>query len=152
MTPANDKAIVAGETAGSTVATLVRLMADTSLTMRRRLSAAQLLLGFKSSPDVAEHTKQFLHSVFSDQDMDISHRLEAAELLRKAEDVRIAPAVARPIVAIAYDTPEEVEARSARRRAHVERMTAEIAREYGHQPPPPRDVPVSHTDVPDSDK
>jgi hypothetical protein len=114
------RAIVAGETAGSTVATLVQLMVNSSLPLRRRISAAQLLLGFKSPPDVAEHTKQFLHSIFLDQEMDISHRLECAELLRRAEDVRLAPSVERPTVAVVYDTPEQIAERSRQHRAHIE--------------------------------
>jgi hypothetical protein len=127
------KAIAAGETAGSTVATLVRLMADSSLNIRRRISAAQLLLGFKSPEDITQQTKQFLNSVFSDPEMDIAHRLEAVELLRRAEDPRIAPAVERPTVAITYDSKEEVEERSRRHRAHIEaqaqRDAEELARE-----------------------
>jgi hypothetical protein len=116
------KAIAASADAGSTVATLVQLMADTSLNMRRRLSAAQLLLGFRSPEDITQATKQFLHSVFLDQEMDISHRLEAAELLRRAEDPRIAPAVERPTVAVVYDTKEEIEERGRRHREHIERQ------------------------------
>jgi hypothetical protein len=128
------KAIASGETAGSTVATLVQLMADSSLTMRRRISAAQLLLGFKSPPDVAQHTKEFLHSIFSDQEMDIAHRLEAAELLRRAEDVRLAPSVERPTVAVHIDTEEEEAERRAefiRKKEHCDRLAAEIERELG---------------------
>jgi hypothetical protein len=127
------KAIDAGETAGSTVATLTQLMVDSSLTMRRRISAAQLLLGFKSPEDVQQHTKQFLHSVFLDHDMDISLRLEAAELLRRSEDARIAPAVERPTVAVQFDTPEEIAERSARQRAHVEAQAARNAEELARE-------------------
>jgi hypothetical protein len=127
------KAIAAGETAGSTVATLVHLMVDSSLPLRRRISAAQLLLGFKSPPDVAEHTKQFLHSIFLDQEMDIAVRLECAELLRKAEDVRLAPSVERPTVAVRFDTQEEIAARSAEHRAHIEAQAEINARELAEE-------------------
>jgi hypothetical protein len=127
------KAVASGETASSTVSTLVQLMADTSLTMRRRISAAQLLLGFKSPLDVAQHTKEFLHSVFSDQEMDISHRLEAAELLRKAEDVQLRPSVARPTVAVVYDTPQQIAERSARRRQHIEMQAIKNAEEMARE-------------------
>jgi hypothetical protein len=113
----SQRAIDAGETTGTTVTTLVQLMADTSLPLRRRISAAQLLLGFKSPPDVALHTKAFLSAVFSDPEMDIAHRLECAELLRKAEDVQLRPSVERPTVAVEYDDAETI----AQRAVSIER-------------------------------
>jgi hypothetical protein len=118
------RVVAAGEAAGSTISTLLQLMVDSSLPLRRRISAAELLLGFESPTDVHQHTKEFLHSVFSDQDMDIAHRLECAELLRKAEDVQLRPAVARPTAPVVYDTAEEIAARAARRKAHLERQSA----------------------------
>jgi hypothetical protein len=115
------KAIASGETAGSTVATLVQLMADTSLPPRRRLQAAQLLLGFKSPPDIQQHTKQFLHSVFLDKDAHVDHRLLAAETLRRAEDVKVSPAVERPDYTPARtDTAEEIAERHAQQLKHIE--------------------------------
>jgi hypothetical protein len=117
------KAAVAADEAGSTtIGTLVRLMADQTVLMRRRLQAAQLLIGFKSPPDIQQHTKQFLSSIFSDQDMDIAHRLEAAELLRRSEDVKLSPAVERPAVAVVFDTAEEIAERGRLRREHIDRQ------------------------------
>jgi hypothetical protein len=117
----------ASEGAGEAVRTLVE-MSDPAVTIRGRLQAAENLLAYKTPLDVAEHAKAFLASIFLDKDQNLDHRLAATTALRKAEDVRLMPAIERPPA----PTPprdleaecKEREAAAARKRAHLERQSA----------------------------
>ena len=55
------------------------------------------LLAFKSPPDVAEAAKRVLSLIFLDPDQNVDDRLAATTALRRAEDVRIVPAIERPV-------------------------------------------------------
>jgi hypothetical protein len=124
------RAVVAGETAGTTVATLAQLMADQTVTMRRRLQAAELLLSYRTLEDVATAAKVFLSSLASDPEQSVDIRLGALAALRKVEgDPRIAPSVQRPdLTPVRFDTQEQIAARHERRKKHIElqaRLNAE---------------------------
>jgi hypothetical protein len=127
------KAIAAGEAAGTAIGTLVELMFDAIVPIRGRLQAAENLLAYKTPPDVAESAKLFLASIFTDPDQHIDHRLAATTALRKSEDVRIMPAIERPAPpAPPVDREAEAEARRVefeRKKAYIERRTAELAEE-----------------------
>jgi hypothetical protein len=90
------KAIAAGEAAGTAIGTLVEIMSDSAVPIRKRLEAAEGLLGFKTPPDVADSAKLFLASIFTDPEQNVDHRLAATTALRRSEDVRIVPAIERP--------------------------------------------------------
>ena len=72
-------------------------MTDATISVRKRVQAAAGLLEFKSPSDLADAAKLFLASVFGDPDQNIDDRLAATTALRKAEDVRIVPAIERPL-------------------------------------------------------
>jgi hypothetical protein len=134
------KAIAAGEAAGTAVSALVEIMYDSSVSIRGRLQAAENLLAFKTPTAVAEHAKQFLAAIFLDPGQNVDHRLAATAALRRSEDVRLMPPIERPDPAPLRDIdPEkEREARHAeflRKKEHCNRLTDEIARQFGYRPP-----------------
>jgi hypothetical protein len=127
-----EKAAAAGEASGSTVTTLVQLMADQTVTTRRQLQAAELLLGYRTPEDVATAAKVFLSSLASDPEQNVDYRLAALAALRKVEDPRIAPSVERPTVAVRTDTPAEIAERHEQQLRHIEeqaRINAEELRQ-----------------------
>jgi hypothetical protein len=131
------KAIAAGAAAGTAIGALTAIMSDPTVTVRRRLQAAENLLAYKTPPNVAEAAKLFLASIFTDPEQNIDHRLAATTALRKSEDVRIMPAIERPSPPVHVDTAAEAAERRAlheRRRAHIERQAAidaeELKREW----------------------
>jgi hypothetical protein len=138
-------AIAAGEAAGIAISTLVDIMLDSAVSIRKRLEAAEGLLGFKSPEDTAQRARLFLASIFTDPEQDVDHRLAATTALRKSQDVRIMPAIQRPAPPTPpVDREAEAEARRIeheRKRAHMERMAvemaAEIARDMGLPAPAP---------------
>jgi hypothetical protein len=131
------KAVAAGEAAGPAISTLVEIMSDPTVTIRGRLAAAENLLAYKTPPDVAEHAKMFLATIFLDKDQPLDHRLAATTALRKSEDVRIMPAIERPTPPAPPRDEEaerrELEAEHARKRAHIERQAAIDAAELAEE-------------------
>jgi hypothetical protein len=91
------KAIAAGEVAGPAIAALVTIMSDSTISIRKRVQAAEQLIAFKSPQDVSDSAKQFLALIFTDPDQNIDDRLTATTALRRSEDVRIVPAIERPL-------------------------------------------------------
>jgi hypothetical protein len=143
------KAIAAGAAAGTAIGALVSIMSDPTVTMRRRLQAAENLLAYKTPQDVAEAAKLFLTSIFTDPQQNIDYRLAATTALRKSEDVRIMPAIERPSPPTPDVDPvkaaEERRAVHERRKAHLERQAQldaeQLKREWermGYQPPAQR--------------
>jgi hypothetical protein len=132
------KALAAGEAAGGAVAALMSIMANSTVTMRRRLQAAENLLAYRTPTDVSEAARLFLSSVFSDVEMNIDFRLAAAQALRKSEEPRIVAGTERPSPPVHIDTEAEEEERRLeheRKLKHINELaaknTAELAREFG---------------------
>src|SRR5262249_420372 len=90
------RAIAAGEAAGPAIGVLLAIMSDPTVSIPKRLQAAEGLLAYKTPEDVAESAKLFLASIFTDPEQNIDHRLAATTALRRSEDVRIMPAIERP--------------------------------------------------------
>ena len=145
------KAIAAGEAAGPAISALVEIMADANISIRKRIQASEVLLGFKTPPDVAEAAKRFLAAVFMNPEENIDHRLAATMALRRSEDVRIVPAIERPPAARSDDPepPEPLSSVLERRRAHCNALTDKIAREMGLRPGEPADTSDPHDPGPD---
>ena len=123
------KAIVAGETAGPAISALVEFMSDPTISIPKRLQAAEGLLAYKTPEDVAESAKLFLASIFTDPEQNIDHRLAATTALRRSEDVRIMPPIERPPPRIDVDPaappPIPMAELVAQRRARADRMELE---------------------------
>ena len=73
------------------VRALVQIMRDPNIFRRKRIEACEGLLGYEAPTDVVELAKEFLASVFEDQEADVSDRLDATALTRKFEAKRIIP-------------------------------------------------------------
>jgi hypothetical protein len=140
------KAIAAGEAASTAIGALVVIMSDSTLPIRSRLQAAENLLAYKTPPEIAESAKLFLASIFTDPEQNIDHRLAATTALRRSEDVRIMPAIERPPARTdtPREPPEPLRDVIARRRAHCDRLTAQIEREMGLRPDGTADISDEH--------
>jgi hypothetical protein len=122
------RAIAAGEAAGPAIAALAAIMSDPTVSIRKRVSAAEGLLAYKTPQDVTEAAKLFLASIFGDPDQNVDDRLAATTALRRSEDVRIMPPIERPVRTDNVDPAEPVEDLAtlvARQRARADRLLLE---------------------------
>jgi hypothetical protein len=80
------------------LSSLVRIVSDSTASMRQRIKAAGAVLGYKVQDEgVVEFTKRFLESVCESADVsNVDYKIEAGELLRKHEAPRIASETVRP--------------------------------------------------------
>ena len=95
-----------------TIDCLLEIMGDPDFGTRRRIDAAEQLLGFDAPDDAVIRAREFLIGVFENKEETITDRMEVLKLSRKAE----APKVASKIIRL------EVKGRSERDqigRAHV---------------------------------
>src|SRR5215468_2908725 len=74
-----------------TIETLLEIMADTDMATRRRIEAAEAILGFESPTDVVHRARDFLISVFENREEAIGDRMDALQISRKFEAKRIMP-------------------------------------------------------------
>jgi hypothetical protein len=117
---------------GTAVASLVRIVSGKAST-RQKLKACSIILGYRVDRDVSDRTKRFLESVCDRGDVPLDYKLQAAELLRRSEDPRIAPSVERPSPPVRFDTAEEIAERSERRRKHIELQAQKNAEEMARE-------------------
>jgi hypothetical protein len=71
--------------------TLLEIMQDAEVPTRRRIEAAEALLGFEAPTDAVSRAREYLMSVFEDREEEIGNRMDALKLSRKFEAKRIAP-------------------------------------------------------------
>jgi hypothetical protein len=71
--------------------TLLQIMRDAEVSTRRRIEAAEALMGFEAPPDAVGQAREYLMSVFEDREEEIGNRMDALKLSRKFEAKRIAP-------------------------------------------------------------
>jgi hypothetical protein len=74
-----------------TIEILLEIMSDTEMSTRRRIEAAEGLLGFEAPADAVSRARDYLMSVFENRDEDIEHRMDALRMSRKFEAKKIAP-------------------------------------------------------------
>jgi hypothetical protein len=72
------------------VCSVVTLM-DPDYSTRRRIEAAEALLGFEAPADAVMRAREYLQSVFENREEKIDDRMEAAQITRKLEAKKIAP-------------------------------------------------------------
>ena len=71
---------------------LLEIMMEPNYHTRRRIEAAEALLGFESSADAVNHAKEYLASVFENREGEkLDDRMEAAQITRKFEAKKIMP-------------------------------------------------------------
>jgi hypothetical protein len=119
---------------GVAVSNLVQIVGDSSASPRQRLRAASVILGYRvQDPAVREFTKAFLETLSGSAD-NLDYRIEASELLRRAEDVKLSPAIERPDYTPARtDTPAEIAERHARQLKHIEEQAQRNAEEMAQE-------------------
>jgi hypothetical protein len=111
---------LSGGSNGIAVVSLIRIVSGKAST-RQKLKACSIVLGYRVDPEIGERIKRYLETLCERGDVPLDYRLQAAELLRKASDVKISPAVARPdYTPPRYDTAEEIAERHERQKAHIE--------------------------------
>jgi hypothetical protein len=74
-----------------TVETLLEIMADTDMATRRRIEAAEAILGFEAPTDAVSRAREYLMSIFENKEEAIGERMDALKLSRKFEAKKIAP-------------------------------------------------------------
>jgi hypothetical protein len=119
----------ASGTNGVAVEHLTKIISDSTTTVRQKLRAAAVVLGYKVDSNIAEFVKAFLERLCMSPDTPTDYKIEAGEILRRAEgSPRIAPAIERSSPPARDIDPEkekaEREATSLRRRQHLERQAA----------------------------
>jgi hypothetical protein len=114
------------------VSSLVRIVGDASVAVRRRLKAAAAILGFKVDDEsIVAFAVNYLESVCTSSDAHIDHKIEAGRLLQQFQNPRIAQPVERPTVRTEEIDPAEArrqrEETFRRRVAHMEKVRAQNA-------------------------
>jgi hypothetical protein len=79
----------------TTVETLLGIIDDPNLFTRRKIEAAEAIIGFEAPDDAVERARAFLVSVFEDRDADIGERMDALKITRKSEAAKITPKIIR---------------------------------------------------------
>jgi len=119
-----------GNANGIAVSNLAQIVSDSTASLRQRLRAAAVVLGYKvQDTAVTEFAKRFLESLCANADIPTDYRIEAGELLRRSEDVMIRPPIERPPArtdnADPAEPPEDLATLVARQRARADRMLLE---------------------------
>ena len=111
------------------VRALVQIMQDPNIFRRKRIEACEGLLGYEAPPDTVKLAKEFLASVFEDQEADVSDRLEALALTRKFEANRIMPQ------SVHHTRREEVDRKEAWREYEIWHLKRKIIMATLDHPP-----------------
>jgi hypothetical protein len=108
---------------------LLEIMSNEFATVRRRIEAAEGLLAYEAPPEVVEHARAFLESVFEDsEEQSVQDRLDAVKLARKFE----APKIALPTT---HTKKQETDRREAWRRYEISQRHWKISLAIHDVPP-----------------
>ena len=102
------------------VETLLEIMADTDMATRRRIEAAEAILGFEAPTDAVSRAREYLISIFDNREESISDRMDALKLSRKYEAKKIAPQT------VHLTRREEVDRKEAWREYEINQLQREI--------------------------
>jgi hypothetical protein len=113
------------------IASLCQIMLDDSDTVSivSQIEAAEQLLNYEAPPDVVEKAKAFLTSVFENNELLVSWRLDALKLMRKFEAAK----VALPTV---HTKREDTDRREAWRRHEISQRHWKLSLAIMDTPPP----------------
>jgi hypothetical protein len=78
-----------------TVAVLLEIMGDRRVPISRRIQAAETLISFETTEEIAARTKAFLTAVVESEHVALNLRLDASKLMRKAESPKVTPQTVR---------------------------------------------------------
>jgi hypothetical protein len=109
---------------------LLEIMADAQMTTRRRIEAAEALLGFEAPPDAAASAREYLMEVADNREESIADRMDALQASRKFEAPKIAPQTVRA-------TPhDEADRKEAWRRYEILQLKTRLIKATCQLPPP----------------
>jgi len=111
------------------IETLLQIMQDAEVPARRRIEAAEALLGFEAPPEAVGHAREYLVAVFEDGEQEIADRMDPLKLSRKFEAAKVAPRTVRT-------TREEVDRTEAWRRYEISQRHWDLAIATRNTPPP----------------
>jgi hypothetical protein len=112
-----------------TVDTLLEIMADADMATRRRIEAAEAVLGYEAPTDAVSRAREYLMSIFENRDEEIGNRMDALKLSRKFEAKRIAPQT------VHLTRREETDRREAWREYEISKLQREIVLATLDHPP-----------------
>jgi hypothetical protein len=113
-----------------TIDILLEIMADPEMVTRRRIEAAEALLGFEAPADAVSRARDYLMSVFENREEEIGNRMDALKLSRKCEAKKIAPQT------VHVTRREEKDRKEAWREYEINQLQAEIVLATLDHPPP----------------
>src|SRR6516164_6485494 len=109
---------------------LLEIMGDPELPTRRRMQAAEALLGFEAPVNVINHAREYLASVFENREGEkVEDRMEAAQITRKFEAKKIAPQT------VHLTRREEVDRKGAWREYHISQRQIKLVLATMDHPP-----------------
>jgi hypothetical protein len=74
-----------------TIDTLLKIMSDPEMSTRRRIEAAEALLGYEAPADAVSRAREYLGEVFEDREQSIDLRMDALKISQKFGAKKIAP-------------------------------------------------------------
>jgi hypothetical protein len=109
---------------------LLEIMTEPGYRTRRRIEAAEALLGFEAPADAVNHAREYLATVFENREGEkIEDRMEAAQITRKFEAKKIAPQT------VHMTRRDEADRREAWREYEIRRRKMDLIKATHQQPP-----------------
>jgi hypothetical protein len=112
-----------------TIDTLLEIMADTGYGTRRRIEAAEAILGYEAPTEAVNHAREYLMSIFENREETISDRMDALKLSRKFEAKKISPQT------VHLTRREEVDRKEAWREYEIFQLQTKIVLATMDHPP-----------------
>ena len=112
-----------------TIDTLLEIMTNADRVTRRRIEAAEAVLGFEAPTDAVRRAKDFLISVFENREEPIGDRMDALHLSRKFEAKKIMPQ------SVHLTRREEADRKEARREYEIAQLQTKIVLATMDHPP-----------------
>jgi hypothetical protein len=113
-----------------TIDNLLEIMMDTALRTRRRIQAAETILGFEAPADAVNRARDYLAQVSEDRENEeIGDRMDALEISRKFESKKIAPQT------VHMTRHAEADRREAWREYEIGRLKMDIIKATSAHPP-----------------
>jgi hypothetical protein len=112
-----------------TIETLIEIMTTPEMSTRRRIEAAEQILGFEAPTDAVSKAREFLMSIFDNREESIRDRMDALKLSRKFEAKKIAPQT------VHLTRREEADRKEAWREYEINQLLREIVLATMDHPP-----------------
>jgi hypothetical protein len=107
----------------------LQIMSDSIAPMRRRIEAAEALLGFEAPADAVSRAREFLIGVFEDAEQGIDNRMDALQISRKFEAKKIMPQT------VHHTRQSEVDRKEAWREYEISQLQIKIVLATMDHPP-----------------